>query len=218
MHELMACSGRYCTPKSAAVESPLSGYHDSMVNDTVRALAGVLRADYIRSARAVGLVAQCVEYHRGSKVNDWQPLFQLTAQLANPAQLAKASQASSSANNESYASNESFATLASKAPAAASPAGEPRTHINEAAHALTEAEEGLTAPSLTQQGLRLLQAIVAAHQQVLLAFQSPAVVELCAFRTCGHRSHTDAAGIACPATVVVFTLWFQSHMIAAPCA
>lgn len=136
--------------------------------------AGMTAGDCTCSAHAVGLVAQCVEYNRGSRVEDWQPLFQLTAQLAKPALLAKVFEASSSARRElSFAPETASAQPSSNLPAA-SPAGEPQT--NGDAVALTEAEARLMPPSLSQQGLRLLQAVVAAHEQVLLPF--PACVTL----------------------------------------
>ena len=102
------------------------------------------------SARAVAFVAQCIEFHHGSRVEDFQPAIQLTTQLAKPELLAKAA--------------------AAAAAAVQAPTDDTQFDASSAVHG---DDLDFAAPSLSQQTLRLMQAIVSAHEQVHQADHCP---------------------------------------------
>ena len=112
------------------------------------------------AARAIAHVAHCVEFFRGSRVEDYQPLCQLLSKLASPALLMPAKQSLSggaAAAAQSISKNRA-------GPQAAAVKAEASVAASEAI--LPEVQE-FVAPSLSEQALRLLQALVAGHDQVL---------------------------------------------------
>ena len=114
------------------------------------------------AARAVAHVAQCVEFFRGSRVEDYQPLCQLLSKLASPALLMPAEQSVSGSPRAGLqptfknSIDLPAAAVDEKAIIKASKASE---------DVMPEVQE-FVAPSLSQQALRLLQALVAGHNQV----------------------------------------------------
>ena len=97
------------------------------------------RTAFRSAARAVSLVAQCGEFFHGSRVEEYQPLFELTSKLAKAA-LLKPGQRASVQEAEEAAEHE-------------------------AAEVIDEVEK-FVAPSLSEQALRMLLALVFGHQQV----------------------------------------------------
>ena len=135
-------------------------------------------AAFSSAARAISHVAQCVEFFRGSRVEAYQPLFQLTSKLASPALLTHA-QTEPSARPVTVSSRELH--TASEAGLAGAPAADESADPPEAASAgalaadeTTEAPEAAVidevepfwVPSLSSEALRLLLAIVSGHEQV----------------------------------------------------
>lgn len=117
------------------------------------------------AARAVAHVAHCVEFFRGSRVEDYQPLCQLLSKLASPALLMPIEQsvpggptaglqvtAKNSIGPQAAANDEDGSVAASK-------------------NVIPEVQE-FVAASLSEQALRLLQALVAGHDQVLPSVSS----------------------------------------------
>jgi U3 small nucleolar RNA-associated protein 20 len=99
------------------------------------------------AARSVGLVAQMVEYYRGSRIDDYAPLFALASRLAAPA-------FSSAAQGEEY-SDEGGLDV---------PAIDP-------------GEDGLwRSTSLPRQALRLMKAVALGHWRVVGASTGPVAV------------------------------------------
>ena len=110
------------------------------------------RSECFSSARAVAFVAQCIEFHHGARVEDFQPAIQLTTQLAKPELLAKAA--------------------AAAAAAAAVQAPTDDTHVGTSS-AVYGDDQDFAAPSLSQETLRLMQAMVSALEQVYQADYCP---------------------------------------------
>lgn len=109
---------------------------------------------FASSARAVAFLAQCVEWHHGSSVDDFQPLLQLTTQLAKPALLVKPATAMHTA-------------AAAPLDAASTATGADGTVTDEHANtAVADGGQDFVFMSLSEQSLRLMQAIVFAHEQV----------------------------------------------------
>ena len=113
------------------------------------------------AARAVAHVAQCVEFFRGSRVEDYQPLSQLLSKLATPALLAPAKEAVSEGAPPAA---QDLLGSSSQVQAAAVDE-EAIVAAREAVDVIPEVQDFL-APSLSEQALRLLQALVAGHDQV----------------------------------------------------
>lgn len=116
------------------------------------------------AARGVAHVAQCVEFFRGSRVEDYQPLSHLLSKLATPALVAPAQQAIPArppASEQALLKSSTEAQAAAVVEEAAVAATAPQA----AHHQLPEVQE-FVAPSLSEQALRLLQAFVAGHDQV----------------------------------------------------
>lgn len=118
-------------------------------------------AAFSSAARVISHVAQCVEFFRGSRVESYQPLFQLTSKLASPALLTHA-QTEPSACPATVSSRE--AHTASEAGSAGAPAADETAEAPEAV--FTDEVEPFWAPSLSSEALRLLLAIVSGHEQV----------------------------------------------------
>jgi len=118
-------------------------------------------AAFSSAARAISHVAQCVEFFRGSRVESYQPLFQLTSKLASPALLTYA-QTEPLACPATVSSRE--AHTASEAGSAGALAADETTEAPEAV--VIDEVEPFWAPSLSNEALRLLLAIVSGHEQV----------------------------------------------------
>ena len=112
------------------------------------------------AARGVAHVAQCVEFFRGSRVEDYQPLSHLLSTLATPALLAPGQPSTPlgpppSKQASLRNSSEGQAAVVEGAGVAATVADDMLPEVQE-----------FVAPSLSEQALRLLQAFVAGHDQV----------------------------------------------------
>lgn len=105
-------------------------------------------------------LAQCVEYRHGSCVADFSPCIQLTTQLAKPALLVKAALVTTSQATDRSAT------------ATAAEGDDVKTDALRVAssHAVDEDSQEAMLMSLSEQTLRLMQAIVFAHEQVKLHF------------------------------------------------
>jgi len=110
------------------------------------------------AARAVSHVAQCVEFFRGSRVETYQPLFELTTKLATPALL-------TSARTVLHQSSGTL-PLGKDAHTPSAAGSEAEEAADEPDAEVIEEVEQFVAPSLSQQALRLLLAIVSGHEQV----------------------------------------------------
>ena len=111
------------------------------------------------AARAVAYIAKCVEFFRGSRVEDYQPLCQLLSKLASPALLMAAGQPVSGAPTAGV--QPTLKKIVGLQAAAVDDKARLRANVD----VMPEVQE-FVAPSLTEQALRLLQAIVAGHGQV----------------------------------------------------
>jgi U3 small nucleolar RNA-associated protein 20 len=112
------------------------------------ARAGARRA----AARCVGLVAGAVEYFKGSRVEDYEPMFQLAARLSAP-QFCAAGELAGAEEEE-----------------------------DGGGEAEEREDAAFLAPSLPAQTLRLMQALSAAHQKAAGASRGPAAIEQAAPR------------------------------------
>ncbi|KAL0035339.1 hypothetical protein WJX77_001780 [Trebouxia sp. C0004] len=119
-------------------------------------------AAFSSAARAISHVAQCVEFFRGSRVEAYQPLFHLTSKLASPFLLTHA-QTKPSACPATVSSRE--AHTASEAGSADALAADETAEAPEAV--LMDEIEQFWAPSLSNEALRLLLALVSGHEQAI---------------------------------------------------
>lgn len=118
-------------------------------------------ATFSSAARTTSHIAQCVEFFRGSRVESYQPLFRLTSKLASPALLTHA-QTAPSACPATVSSRK--AHTASEAGLADAPAADETAEAPKAV--LIDEIEPFWAPSLSNEALRVLLAIVSGHEQV----------------------------------------------------
>lgn len=157
------------------------------------------QAAFHTAARAVAHVAQCVEFFRGSRVEDYQPVCQLLSKLASPALLTPAKQSGPKAKQSGPPAKQSGSKAKqSGPPAAVQDSSVSRAEPNAAAvdeevfvggsgDVLQEVQE-FVAPSLSEQALRLLQALVAGHDQVaLLCSSSSLLVPVGCICVCVHH-------------------------------
>ncbi|KAL0018407.1 hypothetical protein WJX79_009395 [Trebouxia sp. C0005] len=117
-------------------------------------------ATFSSAARTTSHIAQCVEFFRGSRVESYQPLFRLTSKLASPALLTHA-QTAPSACPATVSSRK--AHTASEAGLADAPAADETAEAPKAV--LIDEIEPFWAPSLSNEALRVLLAIVSGHEQ-----------------------------------------------------
>ena len=108
-------------------------------------------------------LAQCAEFFRGSRVENYKPLFQLLSQLATSALLIPPSQY---APEEAAAVAEASLTLQEGTSVQTAAGTEASVDDERAAGDAAHEVQEFVRPSLSQQALRLLQAVVAGHEQV----------------------------------------------------
>ena len=146
-----------------------------------------------------------MEFFRGSRVEDYQPLCQLLSKLASPALLApgkhlgpKAKQLGPTAKQSGPPAAVQDSPVTSSEPRAA--AADEEAGVGGGEELLNAVQE-FVAPSLSEQALRLLRALVAGHDQVALLCPSssllvPLGASSCFFFFGGPGQHTDASQLA----------------------
>ena len=121
--------------------------------------AGSTNLDAVKSlARVIAHIAQCTEFIRGSRVEDYKPLLELLARLAKPALLSEPSTSTAEAT-AAAAAEPGSAKKGEEISAAQQVADNQELGISEEADMFMEL-------TLSEQALRLMTAIVAGHQQV----------------------------------------------------
>ena len=114
------------------------------------------------AARGVALLSRMIEYHRGSRVETYAPLFALSIQLIGPEVLTQDDKPAENGEN-----------IAEKA--------ENKTAEEDTEEQASSGPEGLLSeffkPSLSKQVLRYLQSLVYSHCKVVSASEGPAAIE-----------------------------------------